>query len=161
MQETWVRPLGLEDHPEKEMTTHCSILAWKVPWTEEPGRLQSMGLQKSQTWLSNQTMTKWGFIIHLRETGWASGQESGPGKLFVNQLAFQSLFFSTRIGPISEKRIDDWLENHFKCSWTLVSHQHPLYSSICSVILSSAEILLKITLLFFTPHLFSIIYQLQ
>lgn len=80
-------------------------------------------------------------------------------KLFVSQLAFQSLFFSTRIGPISEKCIDDWLENYFKCSWTLVSHHHPLYSSICSVILSSTETLLKITLLFFTSHLFSFIYS--
>ena len=41
--ETWVRSLGWEDLVEKEMATHCSILAWKIPWTEEPGRLQSMG----------------------------------------------------------------------------------------------------------------------
>ena len=53
MQETWVQSLGREDPLEKEMTTHSSILAWKIPWTEEPGRLQSMGLQKSQTQLSN------------------------------------------------------------------------------------------------------------
>ena len=53
MQETWVQALGREDPLEKEMTTHSSILAWKIPWTEEPGRLQSMGLQKSQTQLSN------------------------------------------------------------------------------------------------------------
>ena len=51
MQETWVQSLGREDPLEKEMTTHSSILAWKIPWTEEPGRLQSMGLQKSQTHL--------------------------------------------------------------------------------------------------------------
>ena len=38
---------------EKEMVTHSSILAWEIPWTEEPGRLQSMALQKSQTWLSD------------------------------------------------------------------------------------------------------------
>ena len=38
---------------EKEMTTHSSILAWEIPWTEEPGRLQSMGSQKSQTQLSS------------------------------------------------------------------------------------------------------------
>ena len=40
---------GLEDPLEKEMATHSNILAWKIPWTEEPGRLQSMSLQKSQT----------------------------------------------------------------------------------------------------------------
>ena len=49
MQETWVRSLGQEDPLEKEMATHSSILAWEIPWTEEPGALQSMGLQKSQS----------------------------------------------------------------------------------------------------------------
>ena len=49
MQETWVRFLGREDPLEKEMATHSSILAWRMPWTEEPGRLQSMGSQESDT----------------------------------------------------------------------------------------------------------------
>ena len=44
--ETWVRSLGQEYPLEKEMATHSSILAWKIPWTEEPGELQSMGLQR-------------------------------------------------------------------------------------------------------------------
>ena len=43
MQETWVQFLGREDLLEKEMATHSSILAWRIPWTEESGRLQSMG----------------------------------------------------------------------------------------------------------------------
>ena len=43
MQETQVQSLGREDPLEKEMATHSSILAWEIPWTEEPGRLQSMG----------------------------------------------------------------------------------------------------------------------
>ena len=43
MQETQVQSLGWEDPLEKGMTTHSSILAWRIPWTEEPGRLQSMG----------------------------------------------------------------------------------------------------------------------
>jgi len=46
MQETQFRFLSLEDPLEKEMATHSSILAWKIPWTEEPSRLQSMGLQR-------------------------------------------------------------------------------------------------------------------
>ena len=46
MRETWVQSLGWEDLLEKEMATHCSILAWKIPWMEEPGRLQSMGSQR-------------------------------------------------------------------------------------------------------------------
>ena len=43
MLETWVQSLGREDLLEKEMAPHSSTLAWKIPWTEEPGRLQSMG----------------------------------------------------------------------------------------------------------------------
>ena len=46
MWETWVQSLGWEDPLEKEMTTHSSTLAWKIPWMEEPGRLQSMGSQR-------------------------------------------------------------------------------------------------------------------
>ena len=49
MQETWVQFLGQEDPLEKEMATHSSILAWRIPWTEEPGRLQSMELEESDT----------------------------------------------------------------------------------------------------------------
>ena len=45
-QEMQVQSLGQEDPLEKEMTTHSSILAWEIPWTEEPGGLQSMGLQR-------------------------------------------------------------------------------------------------------------------
>ena len=44
--ETWVPPLGWEDPPEKGTATHSSILAWRIPWTGEPGRLQSMGSQR-------------------------------------------------------------------------------------------------------------------
>ena len=47
MQETWVQFLGKEDALEKEMATHSTILAWRIPWTDEPGRLQSMGSQES------------------------------------------------------------------------------------------------------------------
>ena len=46
MQESWVHSLGWEDPLEKGMATNSSILAWRIPWTKEPGRLQSMGLQR-------------------------------------------------------------------------------------------------------------------
>ena len=49
MQEAWVQSLGQEDPLEKDMATHSSILAWEIQWTEEPGRLQSMGLQELDT----------------------------------------------------------------------------------------------------------------
>ena len=48
MRETWLWSLGWEDPLEKGMATHCSILAWRIPWTEESGRLQSMGLQRAR-----------------------------------------------------------------------------------------------------------------
>ena len=53
MQETPVQALGWEDPLKKEMATQSSILAWKIPWTEEPGRLQAMQPQKSWTGLNN------------------------------------------------------------------------------------------------------------
>ena len=53
MQELWVQSPGREDPLEKETATHFSILAWKTPWTEEPGGLQSLGSQKSWARLIN------------------------------------------------------------------------------------------------------------
>ena len=57
MRETRVRALGWEDSLEKEMATPSSILAWEIPWTEEPGGLQSLGLQKCPVQLSDHTTT--------------------------------------------------------------------------------------------------------
>ena len=54
MQETWVQSLGQEDPLEKPMATHSSILAWVIPWTEEPGGLQSM---ESQSWTTAEHLT--------------------------------------------------------------------------------------------------------
>ena len=75
MRETWVRSLGQEDPLEKEMATHSSTLAWRIPWTEEPGGLQSTGTQKSRTRLSNLTnltflrrITKYGHFCHDADT---------------------------------------------------------------------------------------------
>ena len=65
MQETWVRSLGGENPLEKEMATHSSILAWKTPWTEESGGLQSLGSQRVGHDLA--TKTKCGIMgnIHI------------------------------------------------------------------------------------------------
>ena len=49
IQDTWVPSLGREDPPEKGTATHSTILAWEIPWTEEPGRLQSLWSQESDT----------------------------------------------------------------------------------------------------------------
>ena len=53
MQETWVRSLGWKDPLEEGMTTHSSILAWRIPWTEEPGGTAVHGVEKSQTRLND------------------------------------------------------------------------------------------------------------
>ena len=53
MQEIQVQSVGWEDPLEKVMATHSSILAWKIPWTKEPGGLQSMGVAKNWTWPSD------------------------------------------------------------------------------------------------------------
>ena len=54
IQETWVQSLGQKDPLEKEVATHSSILAWRIPWTEQPGRLQSMGSQRvGHDWATN------------------------------------------------------------------------------------------------------------
>ena len=58
MWETWVRSLGQEDPLVKEMATHSSILAWKIPWMVKPGRLQSMGSQRVGHDLSNFTIVR-------------------------------------------------------------------------------------------------------
>ena len=55
MEDTELQSLGCEDPLEKEMATHSSIFVWKIPWTEEPGKLQFKGLRKYQTWLSDWT----------------------------------------------------------------------------------------------------------
>ena len=65
MQETWVRFLGWEDPLEKEMATDSSILAWKIPWTQEPGRLQSVGSQELDTTERLSTHTRHGLYICL------------------------------------------------------------------------------------------------
>ena len=57
MQEMWVRSLGREDPLEKEMAIHSSILAWETPWTEEPGRLQSMGVTKESNTIKRLTFS--------------------------------------------------------------------------------------------------------
>ena len=69
MQETWVQSPGWEDPLEKEMAAHSSTLAWKIPWTEEPGRLQSMGSQRvGHNWATSLPFTStpiWLTPIHF------------------------------------------------------------------------------------------------
>ena len=66
MQETWVWSLGWEDPLEKEMATHSSTLAWKIPWTEEPGKLRSMGSQR----VGHNWTTSLSFFLALFKFPW-------------------------------------------------------------------------------------------
>ena len=65
-QETWVQFLGQEEPLEKEMATHSSILAWRIPWTEEPGGLQSRGLQRVRYYLATKPPSP---LLMLRSMG--------------------------------------------------------------------------------------------
>ena len=73
MQQTWVWPQDQEDPLEKEMETHSSILAWRIPWTEKPGRLQSMGLQRvKHDWATNTAhISFWIYftLLHPQDNG--------------------------------------------------------------------------------------------
>ena len=93
MWETQVGSLGWEDPLEEKMATHSSILAWKIPWTEEPGRLQSMGSRRvSHNWVTSLSLTQLGFPggsvvknrLPVQETGiQSSGQEEPPQEEMV------------------------------------------------------------------------------
>ena len=80
--EMQVQFLGWEDPLEEETATHSNILTWKIPWTEEPGGLQSMGLQKSQTQQSNETTDK---------------NESTESYTFTQHLPGLSFYFLSRL----------------------------------------------------------------
>ena len=81
MQETWVRSLGWEDPPEKKMAPHSSVLAWRIPGTEEPGGLQSTGSQRVR--YDRDRVTSLHFLHHNLVSvdwfycEWASGPKSG------------------------------------------------------------------------------------
>ena len=88
MRETWVLSLGQEDPLEKEMTTHSSTLAWKVPWTEEPGRLQSTGSQRvGYDWANSLLSCSCSFFV--------------PGKL-VSIILAKEHFFSVSLREVPQ-----------------------------------------------------------
>ena len=101
MQKTWVWSLGWDDLLEKEMATHFSILAWRVPWTKEPGGLQSMGVQRiGHDWVTNSTQsakTRPGadcgsdhelFIAKFRVKLKKRGETTRPFRYDLNQISY-------------------------------------------------------------------------
>ena len=95
MQETWVWSLGQEDSLEKEMATHSSTLAWKILWTEEPGRLQSMGSQRVGH-DSATSLSEWMKLLsHVRlfATPWTVAHQAPPSMGFSRQEYWSGLPF--------------------------------------------------------------------
>ena len=86
MQETQVQSLGLGDPLEEEMATHSSILAWRTPWTEEPGRLQSLGSQKSQMQLTKQQQ-----ILLFQSVVDKSPLDSDQSKSFISRTGLGAI----------------------------------------------------------------------
>ena len=104
--ETWVQSLGREDPLEKEMATHSSILAWRIPWTEEPGRLQSMGLQRvGHDWATSLSLSTWHHQA-AHETSSFSGFQLALLRQTQTQMhpVFWKLF-PTRFLPLKESAL--------------------------------------------------------
>ena len=101
MRETWVWFLGQEDPLEKGMATHSSTLAWRIPWTEQPGRLQSMGLQRvGHDWATSLHFSEG---IRIQQTvlvidpGWdVTHCTFSAHKIFVTRLKIWGFFFKVR-----------------------------------------------------------------
>ena len=71
MKESWVQPLGGEDPPEKEIAAPSSVLAWRIPWTEEPGRLQPMVLQRvTHDWATKEQQHWMYYTAETGSVGW-------------------------------------------------------------------------------------------
>ena len=109
-QGTWVRSLGWEDPPEKEMATHSSTLAWEIPWTKEPGGLQSMGSQ-SRTWLSEhvhgyivlirtENMARYRTTLYHLPQSRASGQSQEPIRT-ANGLTVREYLYASHLNPLN------------------------------------------------------------
>ena len=99
MGETWVQSPGREDPLEKEMATHSSILAWRIPWTEDPGRLQSMGSQKvGHNWVTNINS-----LIDSEFSPWFTkllkGQAWKKGMVFIQNHLARAFFLTLVCWP--------------------------------------------------------------
>ena len=119
MGETWVQSPGWEDPLEKGMATHSSILAWRIPWTEEPGGLQSMGLQRGgHDWVIDTyihtTEVKWDFrtiksIPLLQREEWRPTEPEVPPRQMRAQLGLKPRFHEACVSVSSRILNSVWL----------------------------------------------------
>ena len=120
IQETWVRSLGQEDPLEKEMATHSTVLAWRIPWTEEPGGLQSTGSQRVR---HNFTFT---FCVIIKggqcwsRTSWSEHRHKA-GVLPLESLLF---CFSHTLMYVDQIMVcrSNWLLPYLRCLHASVVH---------------------------------------
>ena len=119
MWETQVRSLGWEDHLEKATASHSSTLAWKIPWTEEPGRLQSMGSQRVRhDWATSLSF----YIIKLVTVSLVRGNKRGTRVVFFPLKPFIFFEFCTMYTYNPSKT---HLPNSYTCTCTH-THTHTL-----------------------------------
>ena len=128
VQETWVRSLGQEDALEKEMTIHCSVFAWKIPWTDEPGALQSMGSQRAgYNWAHT----------HGGPCGSRDGSVWVPRPYFMDTVAFTLIYAGCVVWPLALRAGSYSFRSHPR-PWKgdihlLRRHLHPMWSSLTPV----------------------------
>ena len=130
MRETWVRSLGQEDPLEKEMATHSSTLAWRIPWREEPGGLHSMGSQRvGHDW------TSLSLSVDCRNTCFGLWSKDGLKRIRDVWLEGKGLSVNFRIWMWSQSKTNYSVINSLaalKCSLTSVKCKYwaPLVSSV-------------------------------
>ena len=117
MQETWFQSLGQENPLEREMTTHSSILDWRIPWTEEPG-----GLPSTTEWLSTTLLVKNRKETQHEETGFSSPTSSGalPFYIYSTTLIVGTFWASQQTDPLN------WLGKALTPLWL---HMFPLHET--------------------------------
>ena len=123
MRETWVRSLGWEDPLEKEMATHSGTLAWKIPWTEEPGGLKSMASQRvGHNWATSVHLTSGyvlGHLLFLLYTRFP--QQSHPLHRFLS-----SMWLSSKLLSLSETSPERLKSSHSLHSFSPMAPSQPV-----------------------------------
>ena len=134
MQETRLQSLAREDPLEKAMAPHSSTLVWKIPWMEEPGGLQSMGLQKSRTWLSDFTFFLYGPRGEAGLGLWVTGWEGMSDLLGEGHFSAWEVDRCHRLSPVSLRRWEPPMTTYrmtrrqlqrSRLSWELILRSSP------------------------------------
>ena len=127
MQRKWVQSLGQEDPLEKEMATYSSIFAWRIPWTEEPGGLQSMGSQRVRhDWVTKQQFVKYNGLNFRKEIA-----------IFIPRIANQKMLL--RLLQVHDKNVTN-RKNRFTSSLLWSVGIHTVYDAVYPFVLYRLKI---------------------